>query len=76
MRFLLILLAISLPIEAMAERPSKVPVDEREARVEAALPEPCLLPRRGDPEPVRWWIVDTRTGERRAVGSQTVRLRC
>jgi hypothetical protein len=37
---------------------------------------PCLQPREVERHVVSWWIEDKRTGERRAVGSQEVRLRC
>lgn len=63
-------------IPAFAELPPAQD-EERERPAEFdQVAAPCLTPSDPDAYVVTWWIEDKATGEKRAVDSQVVRLRC
>lgn len=64
------------PSIALAELPSKMPDEEPTRPGLMVIAAPCLQPKQERQYVVSWWIENPKTGERRAVGSQDVRLRC
>lgn len=71
-----LVLVLALPSIALAELQPDLDEGPAEPPALSQVSVPCLRDERDRRVVVAWWIEDSRTGERRAVGSQEVRLRC
>lgn len=70
------LLCCLVSTTARAELPPRIQEPREDRQALASVPVPCLHDERERRVVVTWWIENKLTGERRAVGSREVRLRC